>query len=196
MAPFDAVWIYVTNPLYLLCSDSSKSMQIESSIVKFEEMYLRYFPILLVYGKTITPNEVIIEDTIQELFITLWRKRDRLGIKSSIDNYLFVSFRNNLHRKLKEMQLKKVAIDNRARTSETEQVGHHKEKQLTLLLQELPPRQREVIFLRYYQNKSYQEIAQILGIGYQVARNFSYRAIKSLKKKMILDPSKPIAQVS
>ena len=62
----------------------------------FEELYLKYYPTLMVYGKTITVDEQIIEDTIQELFITIWQKGENLTIKSSFENYLFVAFRNNL----------------------------------------------------------------------------------------------------
>ena len=143
-------------------------------------MYLKYYPILLVYGKTISNDEPIIEDTIQELFLGLWERRDNLFIKSTLETYLFVAFRNNLIRKLKanpKRDLKIELID-----IEQPEAIHQKEQQLKTLLNKLPPRQKEVVFLRYYKNKSYREIAEILNISYQVARNFSYRAIRYLKK--------------
>ncbi len=45
----------------------------------------------------------------------------------------------------------------------------------------LSNRQREIIYLKYYQNLSYEEVSEIMNINYQVARNLLYQAIKSLK---------------
>lgn len=149
---------------------------------KFEELYLKYYPTLMVYGKTITVDEQIIEDTIQELFITFWKKGESLSIKSSFESYLFVAFRNNLIRKIKQQPTAELNVDLPDKIAEP--IDFENEKQLKNWLEKLPPRQKEVLFLRYYQNKSYLEIAEILGISYQVARNFSYRALKFLKKNM------------
>ena len=148
----------------------------------FESIYLKYYPALLVYGKNITNDEMLIEDAIQELFITLWKKQETLTIHSSFENYLFVAFRNNLIRKVKKNAMDEITFDIIDEPTSNEIEG--KEKKLKQFLEKLPPRQKEVLFLRYYQNKSYFEIAEILGISYQVARNFSYRAIKFLKKNM------------
>jgi RNA polymerase sigma factor (sigma-70 family) len=45
----------------------------------------------------------------------------------------------------------------------------------------LSNRQKEIIYLKYYQNLSYEEVSEIMNINYQVARNLLYQAIKSLK---------------
>lgn len=146
----------------------------------FEEIYLNSFPDLLVYGRTFTSNDQLIEDCIQELFVTIWQKRNKLQIKSSLDNYILISFRNNLIKKLQAT--KKEIQSSTTETSTNTSAIEATELKLRQLLVQLPPRQQEVIFLRYYKNKSYQEIAEILNINYQVARNFSYRAIQFLKK--------------
>lgn len=156
-----------------------KQMQDSS---KFEAIYLKYYATLLVYGKTMTANEQIIEDAIQELFLVIWQKGENLVIKSSFENYLFVAFRNNLIRKIKKQGLSELNFD--LPTEIDEALNFENEQQLKKWLEKLPPSQKEVIFLRYYQNKSYIEIAEILDISYQVARNFAYRGIKFLKKNM------------
>jgi RNA polymerase sigma factor (sigma-70 family) len=60
------------------------------------------------------------------------------------------------------------------------------ENSLIHFIDQLPSHQKEVIYLRYYKDKSFHEIAQILGIKYQVARNFSYRGIKFLRNKILV----------
>ena len=77
----------------------------------FESIYLKYYPALLVYGKNITNDEMLIEDAIQELFITLWKKQETLTIHSSFENYLFVAFRNNLIRKVKKNATDEITFD-------------------------------------------------------------------------------------
>ena len=149
---------------------------------KFEAIYLKYYATLLVYGKTITVNEQLIEDAIQELFVVIWQKGDSLLIKSSFENYLFIAFRNNLIKKIKKQGLSELNFD--LPDELDQEINFENERQLKVWLEKLPPSQKEVIFLRYYQNKSYLEISEMLNISYQVARNFSYRAIKFLKKNM------------
>jgi len=147
----------------------------------FEKIYLHFFPLLMVYGKTITKDEALVQDTIQELFVALWKKGEDLNTKSSLENYLFVSLRNNLIRKIRNIKTVEFDID----MAEKEAIPSEllqREVRLSALIEKLPPRQREVIFLRYFKDKSYQEIADLLGISYQVARNFSYRAIQFLRK--------------
>ena len=53
-------------------------------------------------------------------------------------------------------------------------------------MKELTDRQREIIFLKYSKNLSYEEIGEILGINYQSIRNLTHRAVSELRKAMML----------
>ena len=150
---------------------------------QIESLYLKYYPELMVYGKTLTTNQQLIEDTIQDLFLTLWQKSQSLMFKNSIENYIFISFRNNLIRKIKKEQTIRIKQQLFILPDSDNTFIEAKEEILNDFLQKLPARQKEVLFLRFYKNKSFLEIAELLGISYQVARNFSYRAIKQLKRK-------------
>ena len=66
----------------------------------FNRLYLNSYPMLVVYGRTITADAHLIEDTIQELFVNLWSRRKQLNIRTTIESYLLVSFRNNLKKNL------------------------------------------------------------------------------------------------
>jgi RNA polymerase sigma factor (sigma-70 family) len=57
-----------------------------------------------------------------------------------------------------------------------------RQQALKQALQSLPARQKEVLFLRYYNGMSYDEIEQILSINYQSIRNHIYRATQRLRK--------------
>ena len=55
---------------------------------------------------------------------------------------------------------------------------------LRSLIQELFPRQREVIKKHYFENKSYEEIARELGRSVKAVRHIEYRARERLKKRI------------
>ncbi len=154
-----------------------------ADFASFEGIYRRYYPDLLVYGTAIAGDEALVEDAIQELFMALWRQGENLEPKRSLENYLFVSLRNNLYRKLNANRTTILDFDPADDPTDPD-METDREARLAALLRQLPPRQREVIYLRYYQQKSFREIADLLGIRYQVAHNFAHRAIRFLRRHM------------
>jgi RNA polymerase sigma-70 factor (ECF subfamily) len=48
-------------------------------------------------------------------------------------------------------------------------------------LNNLTNRQKEIVYLKYYQNLSYEEVSEIMKINYQAARNLLYQTIKTLR---------------
>jgi RNA polymerase sigma-70 factor (ECF subfamily) len=58
---------------------------------------------------------------------------------------------------------------------------------LSLLLTEieqLPTRQQEVLYLKYFEGMDYEEISQIMSVNYQVVRNYAYRGLSRLRKRL------------
>jgi len=51
-------------------------------------------------------------------------------------------------------------------------------------LASLPTSQREALYLRYFENKSYEEIAEILAVNQQVAYNYVSRGLKRLRQQL------------
>jgi RNA polymerase sigma factor (sigma-70 family) len=51
----------------------------------------------------------------------------------------------------------------------------------------LPPRQKEIIFLRFYEGLSYDEIADIMSISINSAYKLLYKALENLQQ--IMGPS-------
>ena len=60
-----------------------------------------------------------------------------------------------------------------------------KKEQVLAAMARLSNRQKEIIYLKYYQNLSYEEVSEIMNINYQAARNLLYQAIKSLKNILL-----------
>src|SRR5699024_10378105 len=75
----------------------------------FAWLYETYVNKLYNYGFKFCTDSELIEDTIQDLFIRIWHKKEGLKIPPSVKNYLFAAFRHLLFRKLS--QLKKISTN-------------------------------------------------------------------------------------
>jgi RNA polymerase sigma factor (sigma-70 family) len=158
----------------------------------YETLYVAYFKKLYVYGRKFTTDVATIEDSIQEVFLDVWKKRERAASRQLPDSYFFASFRYILLKKAKQ----------RARFYYTDHLpdmpfapeqftlSGEKDAALQQKLQEalrtLTPRQREAIFLRFYAGLSYEEVAAVLRISVKAAYKIMARSLAALKDALSL----------
>ncbi|WP_018626507.1 RNA polymerase sigma factor [Niabella aurantiaca] len=152
-----------------------------------------YFWQLFNYGLKYSRDEALLKDTVQDLFVYIWEKRATLATEVNIKAYLFSSFRRMLHRKLNP-QIRMVDfkdatyLENKfdlsayvdERLIKTEQ-ARQLSLQVTALLNGLPLRQKEVVYLKFFHNMSRDEIASILNIAPQTVSNILQMALKNLR---------------
>ena len=161
----------------------------------FAFMFHTHYNDLYNYALKISRNETLSKDVIQELFASLWRTRQQLGAIKAIKPYLMKSLRRSLLRSLskhKNLLIKMRATPVPDILFSPEEVIMQDEstqgrRELVLRqLNTLSPRQREVIYLRYYDNLAYEEIAQVMGLHYQSVMNHLHKALKSLRSNPAL----------
>ncbi|NND32012.1 MAG: sigma-70 family RNA polymerase sigma factor [Saprospiraceae bacterium] len=155
-------------------------------------LFKTYYPILYRYGQKIHNNHHEVEENIQEFFLYLYERRARLTTPDSIKSYLLKSFRRRLlnHLEQSRSHRKRMAqyadqlVDIQFSVDEImvrQEVSDHIRHIFVDMLNALPKRQREVIYLRYYDQLTIAEVAQVLSISYQGAVNTAYKAIKALR---------------
>jgi RNA polymerase sigma-70 factor (ECF subfamily) len=158
--------------------------------IAFGQLFSNYYTVLYQYGYKIIQDSNLLEDTIQELFIELWESRSSTVVRS-VKAYLFRSLQYKLFKKIQQQRI--VYTDNEGRldmpfniTKETLLITAEEEKfkalKIAEVMDKLSARQREIIYLRFYHNMSYEEISDVMQINYQVCRNLLSQAIKSLRK--------------
>lgn len=154
------------------------------------KLYLKYFDFLMHYGVRIVPDRFIVEECVQELFIYILEASDRLGNIKNVKAYLFSSLRRRILEKIKKnrkIQSFEVEISNRTDIQFTpnEIVILESEQNFNMkiisALNSLPWRQREAIYLRYYNGLSTKEIAEIMGAANQTILNTLYQALKKMR---------------
>ncbi|MDI3320582.1 RNA polymerase sigma factor [Pinibacter soli] len=152
-----------------------------------EKLYQLYFDQLYAYGFRYCADAVFVEDAIQDLFIKFINTRHKLTTPSSVKNYLFGSFKNLLIDKLRAEKRQSaydspfefsLAIDDKVMEKEQAMLLH---KKLQRAMEQLTARQREAIYLRFYENFSYQEISSILDLSPKATYKLMARAIEALR---------------
>lgn len=159
----------------------------------YASIYTAYYTRLYNYGHKFTCDTSLVEDSIQEIFALFWIHRQKLEMVKELRSYLFVSFRNYLIKVLQQHRLIQsgtdiddttyaFALDLSAeqRRINAEEVFAQQE-QLQKGLQLLTPRQKEAVFLRFYENMPYEEIADMLQISVKATYKLIARAIAELR---------------
>ncbi len=157
-------------------------------------IYDQYFDTLYNYGIHFSKNNDLIKDCIHDLFLDLYKYRTHLAETDSIQFYLFRSLRRLIYKEqsknvtisaedklLMQNDVTVMAYEDAIIASETKDANH---KILFEVMKDLSDRQREGLSLKFEQNFSYKEIADILDISVESARTNIYRALKDLRKAL------------
>ncbi|GAB3953467.1 sigma-70 family RNA polymerase sigma factor [Spirosoma harenae] len=165
----------------------------EGSEAAFEAIYTRYFKILYNYASKFTPDKNLVQDCIHDLFIELWEKRENLSDTTSIKYYLFKAMRYTL---LDQLKAKPWLVENDPISGgfdfvppyEThliaEQLSDEQTERILKALNTLTQRQKEAIFLKFYNNLSYDEIASIMSMNIDSSYNLISKALSVLRKNI------------
>ncbi|MCM5528081.1 RNA polymerase sigma factor [Parasegetibacter sp. NRK P23] len=153
-------------------------------------LYDAYFETLFSFGRKFTGNTSLAEDGIQDLFLKLMNNRAALAVPDHVSAYLIRAYRNILIDKQRKIQSTRTdqldgsefpgAFSLETALEEKEELMLLREK-LKKALEDLTPRQREIIYLRYHYNFSYEETAEILGLTEKATYKLMARAIQGLK---------------
>ncbi|CAG5016874.1 hypothetical protein DYBT9275_05655 [Dyadobacter sp. CECT 9275] len=161
----------------------------------FSRIYELYASELYRYGYNLVRDKELVEDCIQELFLSMYVKGRSLGTTDNIRFYLYKAVRNRL---LNAISRKKSILSANGYAFETSEFviqpvekqlieqQHHSMRARIIAseLNKLPRRQKEILYLVYLRELSYPEAAEIMGITIKSVYNTVHIALSSLKKCM------------
>lgn len=174
-------------------SDSTLWNQLRSGDEEaFSLLFERYYSPLVNYGKTLMSESDIVKDCVQDVFVNIWSYRYRLNDAIAVKAYLLSCVRKRIARyherehifsKVKDVDsldfLFDFSIEEQLIADETTAI---KVQQLNRLINHLPTRQKEALYLRYHQGLSVEQVAEVLNMNYQSTKNLLHRAILQLRK--------------
>lgn len=165
---------------------------LEGDTNAFSSLFKMYYSPLYSYGLKISRNTAITEDCLQNFFIYLFENRKGIGNVSNIKAYLFVSYRRALLSYLKKernfIDFDEKSTPNLNFEFSPEELTIKQEftsaqrNTIVTILNNLSPREREVIYLKYYSVITTPEISKIMNISYQSVLNTLQKAFSKLRK--------------
>jgi RNA polymerase sigma factor (sigma-70 family) len=162
----------------------------------FTLLYNKYSEPLTQYGLKFVPDLPAVEDCLHDVFVWVWTNRHKLHIHSSVKSYLFKSVRTSmLYWLQKQNRLQSLnAGDEQAYpfelqlTPETHLLHTEQRRlirqQIERVLLSLTAKQKEVIYLRYYEGLNFEDIAQNMNLSVKACYKLMGRAIATLRENI------------
>ncbi len=158
----------------------------------FAILYNLHIDKLYHYGSKLCKDEAMVKDSLQEIFLELFLKREKINIAPEhLKYWLILALKRNLIKKLqigrKFSHKFKESVDFMPEYSIEFQIIEKESDaevnyRILKALNQLPSRQKEVIYLRFNESLEYIEIARILDINIESARRHVHRAIKTVRE--------------
>ena len=147
---------------------------------------------LFSYGRKLSGSKNLTEDCLQDLFLKLWINREKLPEIKNLKAFLFTSYRNLIIDCLRWQQR---FVNHESNTNTNLHIEFSAEdilirKHVDLearevmlnTLNRLTERQKEAIYLRFFDELSFESIAQVMDINVQSVRNCIHRGIQALRE--------------
>lgn len=157
----------------------------------FTVLVRRYTDALYVYGLRLCTDEELVKDCVQEVFLFIWRRRQYLQQPVSLKFYLMKAVRNKIFRELPKWQMKDELNASQCQfpdffmeLDENAEMPQAIKNRMKSYLDQLSPRQREILYLRFYEGLRQQKIAEMMNLNHQSVYNLLRSALAALKKKV------------
>ncbi len=157
----------------------------------FQNLFEEYGKRIFIFAKGYLKSNEEAEEVVQEVFIKIWNIRTSINTELSFKSFLFKITYNYI----RELFLKKsrensykheilnLAVDFDNRTEE--RIDYHSLLELVeKLIDELPPRQKEIIILKKKRGLPVKEIASLLDISPRTVEKHLSEALKYLKREL------------
>ncbi len=156
----------------------------------YKNVYIFYFKKFYNYGRKFTGDITLIEDCIQEVFLEIWSKRKKIDGINTPDSYFLSVFRYMLLKKMKQAvnQIELDQLDEEPNfflnAEQSVDIDPDLKEKLQDALNNLTARQREAVFLRFYEDLTYEEVASVLNISVKATYKIMARSLQALKKNL------------
>jgi RNA polymerase sigma-70 factor (ECF subfamily) len=163
----------------------------KGDIASFEALFHRYYSGLCGYAESLLGLKEVAEEVVQDVFFNIWKNRETLLIRHSLQSYLYRSAYNNSMMYLRKMR-RELFMDDLSRPEtimdepDPSQILQLDEVSslITRTLDGLPERTREIFRLNRQEGLKYREIAIRLSISEKTVEANMGRALKALRSNM------------
>ncbi|GAB3262888.1 sigma-70 family RNA polymerase sigma factor [Larkinella harenae] len=158
----------------------------------FEALLRVYYQPLFEYGTQFLKDRDQLKDCLHDLLVNLWERRAFLNETQNLKLYLFKAFRHQIFKTKQKAglladlpngdELENEADDYAENLIIQDETSRENQLRVQHLIGQLTHRQREILHLRFYENLSNEQVADLLGISRPAAANLLYRTLKQFRE--------------
>lgn len=159
----------------------------------FDELFRAFYPFLVRFGVRYVHDVTASKDIVQECFVKLWQKRERIDASQSLKSYLYTMVRNRALNFLRDGS--DVYVDHetavfRQQNEESIDAVPDSEDEMKPLsekfeswIDELPDRQKEAFKLSRFEGLDHDEISHVMEVSPKTVNNHIVAALRYLKDR-------------
>lgn len=161
-------------------------------IYALAQLMQNFYPDLFSWGMRLHADRDFVKDCIQDTFLSLWKIQETISSVENVRAYLLVVLKSRLLRELSKKNRMSPTFISEDYTFSVEfsadlrliEEEHevYQLRKLEQVMNTLPARQKELIYLRFYQNLSFEQIADVMQLGRQSVYNLLQKSLASLRK--------------
>jgi len=161
----------------------------EGNELSYTQLIKKYTKPLFNYGYRFFQDKDFLKDCVQDVFFELWNRRSRISATPAVKWYLFKAMRLRIFREQSKWTksesldesydfLVDFSVESKIIT-DLENVTLN--SRIEQVLNALPSRQKEILYLRFYENLDFESISQMMDISKQSVHNLLQKAYKSFR---------------
>ncbi len=169
----------------------------EGDYFAFEHLFKKYHLKLFSFAKKILKDDALALETVHDVLMRLWDRKDKLAITRSLESYLTISTKNQCinYLRTKKNELKTVSeteflfIEDELDYYQHEGIldtliSEELERIINTAIEQLPVQQQKVFKLSRIEGLSSKEISKELNLTLRTVETHIYLALKFIKEKL------------
>lgn len=155
---------------------------LDDKMDSFREIYRENYQLLFSFAMKFLSDKSAAEDCLQTMFLNLLSSKHKLPVVNNVRAYLMKSIRNQILNSKRTKAVEFPLIADSEFDFKKKGLNENIYKKLKVLIDKLSPRERELVYLKYFHGFRSTEISDLLEIEYQTVRNILSNAIKKMRK--------------
>ncbi len=159
----------------------------------FTMLYRRYWEDLFITAAKSLRGKEEAADVVQDVFLSLWNRRNDLNLRSSLAAYLHTGVRyncihyieKNITRRDYLVQLAEVTISSSFPNAEINLQLNEMQQTVHRIVAKMPPKMQEVYKLSRQEHLSYKEIAENMSISVETVKKHIRNALHLIRKDLL-----------
>jgi RNA polymerase sigma-70 factor (ECF subfamily) len=172
-----------------LTNEKSKRLK-QQKLPEFEKIFHLFYPALCFFAGRLVNDAAIAQDIVTDVFVKFWQKQSDFKTVYAVKAFLYISTRNACINHNQQAQYQgRIRESIRLQSNEVDDDGMkeaiHSEvlQQVYTIVNDLPEKCREVIFLSYSKGLDCHEIARQMQLSVHTVRNQKSRGVHLIKNR-------------